>query len=267
MNRSVLQDMRKYIRSDMFRIPGYMHPVDALCYAAVLSYQRTNCLSGSVAEVGVFFGRSFFLMAKSLKPGEKAFAADLFEAGARVDGESLQMRTFRATASRLGIEIDPACLVAGPSQALKSSDILAAIGRVRFFSIDGGHAIAQVQADAALASEVIAEYGMLAFDDFGNPAWPEVSLAVFDFLRGNNGAYVPVAITRSKLYVCRSELHSTYSAALANSEWMRGFTAKETSMLGSRLLWFHHPVGERIVFEALVKIRLGRFALALQARR
>lgn len=267
MNRSVLQDMRKYIRSDMFRIPGYMHPVDALCYAAVLSYQRTNCLSGSVAEVGVFFGRSFFLMAKSLKPAEKAFAADLFEAGARVDGESLQMRTFRATASRLGIEIDQACLVAGPSQALKSSDILAAIGRVRFFSIDGGHAIAQVQADAALASEVIAEYGMLAFDDFGNPEWPEVSLAVFDFLRGNNGAYVPVAITRSKLYVCRSELHSTYSAALANSEWMRGFTAKETSMLGSRLLWFHHPVGERIVFEALVKIRLGRFALALQARR
>lgn len=263
----VARDMKRYIRSYMFRIPGYMHPIDAFCYAGILAYQRGHSLSGGVAEIGVFFGRSFFLMAKSLKPGEKAFAADLFESGPRVSGESFQLRAFRDAASRLGIRIEPNCLAAGPSEALKACDILDAIGPARFFSIDGGHAIEQVEWDASLASDVVSPHGVLVFDDFCNPEWPEVSLAVFDFLRAQHGAYLPIAVTKAKLYVCHREFHSLYLGALAQSEWLRGFARKEISMLGSRLLWFHHPISERIMFEALVKMRLGSFALAIQARR
>jgi hypothetical protein len=244
-----------------------MHPIDSTGYAAILLFQRAQDLAGSVAEIGVYFGRSFFLMAQTLGPHEKAFAADLFEGGPRADGESLQLREFRRVAQRLGITLEPGCLAVGPSERLKPADILEAVGRVRFFSIDGGHLIEHVHTDSTLASAVIAEHGVLAFDDFCNPEWPEVSAGVFDFLRAANGEFVPFAVTKAKLYVCRQAFHHRYLTMIKASEWMRGFPQLDITMLGTPLVWFNHRVADRIVFEALARVGLGPLAFAIQRRK
>jgi hypothetical protein len=250
----------------MFRIPGFMHPVDAVAHSAILLYQVAENLSGSVAEIGINFGRSFFLMAQALKPDEKCFACDLFENGPQINGESLQLREFRRSAQRFDITLEPSCLFVGSSQRLEPSDILKAVGPIRFFSIDGGHMIEDVREDFALASSVLTEHGVLALDDFCNPNWPEVSAAVFDCLRAAEGRYRPFAITGAKLYVCRDTFHDRYLTMLKSSNWMRGFTQYEISLMGSRLIFFHHQIGHRVMFEALARVGLGSVAFAIQRR-
>jgi hypothetical protein len=55
-----------------------MNPSDALLFAAVAAGQTADGIKGSLAEIGVFFGRSFFLLAKMASDSEKALALDLF---------------------------------------------------------------------------------------------------------------------------------------------------------------------------------------------
>jgi hypothetical protein len=259
--------VRRYIQFEMFGVRGFMHPIDASSYAAILLYQREQHLSGSLAEIGVYFGRSFFLMGQTLGPGEKAFAADLFESGPLPGGDSLQLQEFRRTAQRFRIPLEPRCLVTGPSERLKPADVLDAIGLVRFFSIDGGHMIEHIRDDASLASAVLAEHGVLAFDDFCNPEWPEVSVGVFDFLRAASGEYLPFAITKAKLYICRHAFHQRYMAMLAESGWMRGYQRREITLLGSPLIWFHHRIADRILYHGLARLGLGSVAARIQSRR
>ncbi|HET7881733.1 MAG TPA: class I SAM-dependent methyltransferase [Acetobacteraceae bacterium] len=242
--------LRRYIRHGMFRVPGWLHPVDASAYAAVLLYQPAQQLSGGLAEIGVYFGRSFFLMGQALSAGEKALAADLFESGPVADGASLQLRRFRSDAERFGIPFE---LHIGPSERLTAHDILDAVGPVRFFSIDGGHMIEHIRNDVALATAVLAPHGIIAFDDFCSPEWPETMVGVVDFLRGANGAYVPFAITQSKLYVCRTEFHTRYMAMLSGSHWMRRYRQREITFFGSPLVWYHHPIANRIAHHAVAR--------------
>ena len=72
---------RDYIFRRMKGIKGYLDPVDALMISTILAAQNDARFGGSVAEIGVYFGRSFHLMAGLLRPDECAFAADLFNIG------------------------------------------------------------------------------------------------------------------------------------------------------------------------------------------
>ena len=97
---------RDYIFRRMKGIKGYLDPVDALMISTILAAQSDARFGGSVAEIGVYFGRSFLLMAGLLRPDERAFAADLFDIGTRSDGDSVQLASFLASGEKLGISID-----------------------------------------------------------------------------------------------------------------------------------------------------------------
>jgi hypothetical protein len=55
--------------------------------------------------------------------------------------------------------------------------------------------------------------GVIAVDDFFSPRWPEVSLAIYDFLQKTD-LMVPFAITRGKIYLTDSDSTEIYKAAL-----------------------------------------------------
>ena len=255
MTQSVQDKLRSYLRRGMFNVPGFMHPVDAAAQTAILLHQRDENLAGSVAEIGINHGRSFFLLAQTLRPDEHCLACDLFDNDGQLD-------SFSRRAQRLGIHVDH--LAVGPSQRLRPADVLKAVGYVRFFSIDGGHMLADVCSDFLLASAVLAQHGVIALDDFCNPNWPEVSAAVFECLR--DGAYLPFAVTDAKLYVCRAAFHERYLAMMRSSAWLRGFAQHDITMLGAHLMFFHHPPRQRLLFEALARLGLGSVAIALQQR-
>ncbi len=207
-------NIRKFIFRDLRSIEGYIDPPDALVYLSILERQREHGLEGNAAEIGVYFGRSYFLLRKITSPDDQVLAIDLFNIGEMSNGMSEQYRSFLRNGDRLGLPVNKDLLVVGDSAELSPEDILNRVGKVRFFSVDGGHTLSNLETDSRLAKETIADHGVIVFDDTFNPAWPEVTVGVADFLRNNDRNFSAFCMTKYKTYVCRREFHDFYHAAI-----------------------------------------------------
>ena len=245
----------------MSSVKGYLGPVDALAISSVLIEQTKRGYAGGVAEIGVFYGRSFFLMAKLLAAGEKALAADLFDIDASASCEkSGQLRKFLENAAILGVPVDERDVFVGPSGALSPLQITVRAGPIRFFSVDGGHELHHVIEDGDLARNTLAPHGVICFDDFCNPEWSEVTLGVFDFLRKHKD-FLPFAITEKKAYVCRRGYEGFYREAVLGSELLASFPKSVTRMLGHEPIFVSHPMlPQRLPYELLSRFGLGRLS-------
>ena len=253
-----LELARNYIFRKMHHIRGYLVPVDALAIAEVIIGQKNARMNGGIAEIGVFFGRSFLLMASLIGKQERALAADLFDIGQDSGGkDSLQLASFLSSANKLGIQIDRQAIFVGDSRKLDGSSELQQASPLRFVSIDGSHELDLVASDADLASRTITEFGVICFDDFCNPEFPEVTLGVFDFLRSAHERFVPFAITQKKLFVCKREYHDFYSSLVAHSELLRRIERKSISMNGVPVLLLRQSFMERARYEVLARSGFG----------
>jgi hypothetical protein len=195
---------KEYLRWHINRVPGYLRDPDPKVIATLLAWQEQIGVSGNLCEIGVHHGRLFLLLALSRQADEKALAIDLFEddninVGPQVGRNSGLLRQ----ASRLGIELSTSEILKVSSLELTPAEILNRTGGlIRFFSVDGGHMYHHVRNDLELACACLAEDGVIAADDFFFLKWPEVSFAVFDFLR-DTPQIVPVFATNRKLYLAR----------------------------------------------------------------
>ncbi|WP_112321016.1 class I SAM-dependent methyltransferase [Oceanibium sediminis] len=249
-----------YIFSQMHRIPGYLDPGDALILRAVLTHQNASGYAGGAAEIGIYYGRSWFLIRQMLRDGEKALAMDLFDMDAA--GQS-QMGAFLDHGQTLGIPVLPEQVLQADSATLSAGDILARTGPVRLFSVDGGHRLAHVKNDADLAHDCLSGEGVIVFDDFFNPEWPEVSAAVIDFLRSSRGALRPFAVSQKKLYVARARHCAEYSAAMDRAPGLRRMGRVPVSFFGHDALRIRHPLWRRAAYEGLSRLGLGRVSALL----
>src|SRR5271170_5492307 len=202
-------EMIKYFLGNMYKTKGYMHPADALMFAALLNHQSELGVSGDVIEIGIYYGRSFCLLAKAITDRERAIGIDLFSIGPRENGahsQSEQYETFLQNLSGNQIDITKCSIHIGSSDELDVSQLMDSPKKARFIHIDGGHDRESVTHDLVLATSVLCEQGIIVLDDFLNPEWPGVTIAVLEFLN-ENVDYAPFAITRGKLYVCRSRIY------------------------------------------------------------
>jgi hypothetical protein len=253
-----MASIRKFIFHDLRSIDGYIDPPDALVFLSILESQQQQNLKGGVAEIGVFFGRSYFLMRKITSPEEKVLAIDLFDLGEKSDAVS-QYQRFLDNGTRLGMEVDEDLVIVGDSTKLVAEDIVAKVGELRFFSIDGGHMLSHVTSDSQLANGALAKHGVIAFDDTFNPAWPEVTVAVADFLRESK-QYSAFCMTKYKTYVCRNEFHGDYLAAIADAPHLQAFDHVETEFLGAKVIRLHDPIHLRILHEVANRLGLSAFS-------
>ncbi len=215
-----------YIFRMMPKIKRYLTVVDALAIAIILVGQRDAKLRGGIAEIGVFFGRSFYLMAMLIDKHEKALAIDLFDIGASQGRDSWQLTCFLDVGRRLNINIDREMVIVGKSQELDAPAILEKTGPLRFCSVDDGHKHQDVFSDATLAGNVISDCGVICFDDFCYVEWPEVTFGIYDFLRTNAATFVPFLISQNKLFVCKREYHNLYTTLIGDSEPLRKIRKK-----------------------------------------
>ena len=218
--------LRNYLRGKIYSINGYLKSLDARLIVALAGWQARSKITGGLAEIGVHHGKLFFLLALSRQAGEKSLAIDLFEddevnASTRFGGRS---RAFSTHAASLNVALESTEVQKADSMTLSSNDILGRIGRVRIFSVDGGHLYHHVAHDLPLAFSTLAPGGVIIVDDFCNSEWPEVTSATYDFVRAQEGKIVPAILTRNKLYLAPPEIATAYG------EFATRFAAGEKQM-------------------------------------
>jgi hypothetical protein len=226
-------ELSDYVRSGSKSVAGWLGRVDSQLWLEILNYQRERHINGGLAEIGVHHGRSFIALGLALQDGEKAYAIDVFEDQAKnLDGSGLGDRgRFEANLARFHVERSRVVIDARGSDVVAPDDILSKVGRVRFFSVDGGHWRDIVGSDLRLAASVLSDQGVIALDDFMRPEWPDVSLGLFDWFEGSDKTIVPFAIGFNKLYLCRREEVGAYQRAV-DTEFVRTFQTKSYNFLG-----------------------------------
>lgn len=245
--------VRKFVFRDLQKIDGYIDPPDALVFLSLIEKQKRENLSGGLAEIGVYYGRSYFLLRKISAPDANVLAIDLFD----IEADDTQYQRFLDNGISLGIPVDEELVISGDSTRLDPQAIIDKVGQVRFFSIDGGHLLRHVAADSYLAKSVLADHGIIAFDDTFNPAWPEVTIGVSDFLRRNSDTFVAFCMTKYKTYVCRRDFYEIYQAAISEAQHLRPFEHTEMDFLGSKVIRLHNPLNRRVAYELLQRLGMG----------
>lgn len=253
-------NLRKFIFHDLQTVEGYIDPPDALVFLSLLQAQKESGLSGGIAEIGVFYGRSYFLFKKVCNGSDGVLAIDLFDIGQAADGSGTQYNRFIENGRRLGLPVDEELIIKGDSTQLLPGEITEKIGRTRFFSIDGGHMLHHVVADSTLATDTLADHGIIAFDDTFNPAWPEVTVGVSDFLRERSDTFATFCMTKYKTYVCRREFHEFYYKAIMEAPDLIAFDHVETEFLGSKVARLHNPMSRRMVYELMIRSGMRAFS-------
>jgi hypothetical protein len=228
------EQIDRYLRLNFYKIEGYMDRLDASLYRELIVAQIKSGIVGSLVEIGVHYGRSFFVLASGRSGTEKSLGVDLFE-----DDELYKhphrigrLVGFKSNCQKMGFQFSSNEILKKSSLELSPDEIVSRVGRVRFFSIDGGHMYQHVTNDLLLAERVVVTGGVICMDDILSPLWPEVSIATFDWLRSPSCPFVPFLITNAKLYICGREYANHYSTLLDNDKSLKASRVRDITVLG-----------------------------------
>lgn len=209
--------LRRYLTQGMGTVKGWLAPGSALVISNLLELQLLNQVPGDVAEIGVYHGRTFILLAKMLRPGEAIVGIDPFA----MKGESFR-QAFEGNLAAHGVAAAQVRIQQGLSKDLSADQIAALFPNpVRFFHIDGDHSYDAIQVDLALAERLLHPEGIIVMDDFLHSQHPDVTESIFDYLKSGKTGLVPflqtenpgsIALGAPKLFLCRREVAPDYLA-------------------------------------------------------
>lgn len=215
-----------YLRYEKKSVTGWLQRIDAEMIGSILTFQRQHNISGSCVEIGVHHGKSFIPLCMALKSGEQALCIDLFDDQKKnLDSSGKgDFYAFKKNIEKHGIDFSMIRILKGSSEDVKPDDILAQVGPVRFFSVDGGHWKSIVQNDLILAENTLSAEGVIALDDYCRAEWPDVTYGYSLWQNDTKSDIVPFAAGSNKLYLCRKEYVQKYRAALKNPLLRQYFT-------------------------------------------
>ena len=128
----------RYLRFNFYRTEGYMSRLDGLVFRELVAGQTKRGIKGSLAEIGVHYGRSFFLLALGRSGSEKSLAVDLFEDDAlHTNPQGIgRLGGFMRNCHRYRVGLSEDEILQGSSLEISAEEIVRRVGKVRFFSID-----------------------------------------------------------------------------------------------------------------------------------
>lgn len=233
-NDAVNDRLDRYVDVGLDAVTGWFETDSAEVVRALLRHQLTSGARGDVAEIGVHHGKSFLLLANGVRDDERAVALDVFEdqsrnvdASGHGDRDVLE-RNIGLWAADRTVEI-----VQASSTDVAVADAAGTFGRVRLFSIDGGHTSEITLHDLRLAEATLTPEGVVVLDDVLNPHWLGVLTGLGTYLAGEHRLQ-PFAFSANKLYLAAPETAELYAAHLreAMSELLG---KRDVELFGSRI--------------------------------
>ena len=215
--------MLDYIDHGRLTIPGWFAKIDALLFVAIHESQAGAGRIGDLMEIGTYMGRSAILLGYFQQPGERLIVCDIFEDYSRVsEDNTVEHRLYYSDLTQQAFERNfrrfhgrlPDVVVAGPSRTVPDA-VDDYKERFRLIHVDGAHDYAEVQADIQLSRELLADGGVVIFDDITSPHTPGVAAAVWSAVI--NDGLIPHVVTK-KLYASWSPIPSLDLSVLG-SHW------------------------------------------------
>jgi hypothetical protein len=174
--------------------------------------------AGPICEIGVHHGK-FLVTAHNVLGGVRALGIDVFEDQARnVDGSGQgSMEAFLAGVN--GYASCPGNISTWQMDSLElghddATRLKETIGKVKLFSVDGGHTAVHVINDVRFAEQVTAQDGIILIDDFCNPHWPGVNEGIGELFRSGAPRFAPFLYLQNKLFLCGLSFHARALASL-----------------------------------------------------
>lgn len=172
---------------DAKSVKGFLTPQASDFISTLLSYQLDEGISGSLAEIGTYMGRTFVGLALASRIDEIVLGVDLYPPDV-ADGfrQSLQMLPEEIRARTVAIRQN--------TIEMQTVDWIRHLGRpARFIHIDGGHYHSAIIADMHLAASFLAPRALVILDDYLHDWYPDLTEGIHDALRASRNI-VPIAV-------------------------------------------------------------------------
>lgn len=185
-------------------IVGWLGFDTAYLTAYLMNLQSANGIAGPALEFGVYHGKYLLLLLHcALKRGEWVGGYDTFHLSAP--------ETPWRHADALFGSHDRMALWKTDSRTLTKDAVLRQIGMPpRFVSVDGDHSAEGTLHDLRMASQVMADNGIIALDDMFNAVAMGVAEGSFRFLGSPGCKVVPFAYVDNKTLLCNRDHHRFY---------------------------------------------------------
>jgi hypothetical protein len=232
--------LNKYIKGGYRKVDGWLSALALRSTVAVGSLQKRLRIRGAVSEIGVHHGRLFILLHLLTEAPEASVAWDLFEFQNENADDSGRgdKRMLQANLMRHGCDLTRIKINTVNSMTLTAERILADCGgKVRIFSVDGGHSAESTYNDLDIATRSLCEGGVILLDDFFNPDWPGVAEGACRYLHHHQKSLFPVAIVGNKfIFTNTRAMAKIYASALYNRNYGFGCRIKKSLVFGGETL-------------------------------
>jgi len=250
------EQARHYIFGQMQKVKGFLSPLDGLLLSSLTIHQNSQGWGGSIAEIGVYQGRSYYLFRMMLKDDERCIGMDIFEHG----DVRTPYQAFADNGRMLGSPVNVEDIIVGDTMRIDPLDLKERHGAFRFIHIDGCHEFDYVRNDADIADGTLAPYGVICFDDFFNPQYPDVTIAVTEFLSAHRDKYAVIAITQNKLYACLKSHADQYKQAILSAPLLHKVSKLPTQMNGDDILWCSNARSSQIAYKLAAQMNVPTLA-------
>lgn len=171
---------------------GWFNNESSAIWDILLDFQSKNNISGNIGEIGVWHGKSALLSAMHQKADEGLL---LIDPRPMIEAKDLLGKA-RPNTKCFFFE--------GISAHFRRSELFyKGASSFRWFHIDGEHSSQSVFLDLEIANFLLSEDGIIVIDDFFFPAYPQVTEAVFSFLKTNHSRLKLILTGFNKGYLCR----------------------------------------------------------------
>lgn len=202
------------------RVRGYLQQTQAHAIGALLDQQSRVGLKGSLAEIGLYFGKTFIGLARAAHGDEKVVGVDPLQIGAQdlrpEFTQNLKANLSEAELQRI-VVLRALSTDLGPTEWMHRLEQAA-----RFVHLDGHHARATILHDLQLAASWLTKGGLVVIDDFLNELHPDLTSGILDGLQAHPQLEPVAVIPRrgtideggSKLVCCTRGDAAMYREAL-----------------------------------------------------
>jgi len=177
-------------------VPGFVAPESIAIWDFLLAEQHDKHVSGALLEIGVYYGKSAIMLAMHARPEEELVLIDCADF---VDQAAVLVQRFKPDNLQIIKEESSSQTCWALTQNRKNA--------FRWIHVDGDHKAKTVENDLHLASQLLADDGVLCVDDFFNPRYPHLTFAVNEFLLAKQSEFKMFLCGFNKAYIARTGHH------------------------------------------------------------